>query len=94
MKTVYLKNGTPYKIEYSIVKIGRSGTKSHVGIASSSIRESDFGKMNQPNAICESGGFSWRNIFVVTNKGIHNITCEKCQKSFGKIVNLDELNRE
>lgn len=85
----------PLSIEYSIVKIGAYGNKTHIGMATSSTRESDFGKMHPPEAWCESGGYSNRYVSVIMKRGIHKITCEKCQKMLGSdTVDLDDMNRE
>jgi len=95
--TMNLPNGTEiiYYTEYSIVKIGAYGNKTHVGEAMSSIRESDFGKMHPPSAWCESGGYSHRYVSVITKTGVHKVTCEKCQEMLGSdIIDLDERNTE
>lgn len=84
-----------YYTEYSIVKIGSQGNKTHIGMAMSSIRESDFGKMHLPEAWCESGGYSRRYVSVIAKTGVHKITCKKCQEMLDSdIVNLDDMNRE
>lgn len=85
----------PVYTEYSIVKIGAYGNKTHIGIAMSSIRESDFGKMHPPEAWCESGGYSHRYVSVIRKTGVHKITCKKCQEMLGTdTIDLDDMNRE
>ena len=96
-KTTMMLGGeeVPVYTEYSIVKIGAYGNKTHIGMAMSSVRESDFGKMHRPEAWCESGGYSHRYVSVVRRTGIHEITCKKCQEMLGtNTIDLDDMNRE